>query len=938
MVNYSYLCIARESISSSIESNNLIRLSLYLVAKEDVLTLYRYRLILMAQEPLDFFASNTFQSYTTSFPFRTRRKSSVVPGATRHSAIYSTSTTVLHDTLISFLSYINTYDVPILPVTKPDIRTVLGEGASFLVNGCEIPRDYVDPSTGRLFPKGTIVALKRAKLINDMEDLTADRIRVIFNELLTMNHPPLAAHPNIVNLLGVGFETEGPSDTQNAMPVLIPECAELGNLAENLEAARREDRPLAFHEKMSLCLDVLHGMEILHACDIVHGDVKAENILVFEKDDSKGPPDEEFRLNCKLTDFGVSRLPSGELVLGGSRPWQAPECHRGAYLRIEDAKRTDIYSFGMLLWRVCLDGDPFKSLGEFEGETAAERRTKRNQAITRKKDSDSLVQHVCNSLALSDQFSRAQLDMLCEVISITLLKDPSRRELDVRRIIRLLTPDNWFQPRHVLPPARLPIDVHTNLLDLEKWHSEFEGISPVVQSFIVQGYRDYALSPQHELQSDHEEKRSAAAYQLAVCCANGFGGKFHPSECIKWLTFAAERGSQHAQDSLPIFLEAFPRASTPFRDPWASDKSNSTLSSSWGSDFISSGLKPLNKEDLSSLTASSVTFLSAAEDCNYFLMEKMLDEGVNLTVSPDGVSPLHFLSSWDLTKAEQIGRRLIKAGADINAIAERGSTVGGTPLMWSVYGNHVDHSLKLLKLGADTMVAARNGEDALAFAAKLHLADHLRLLLENTRPAHVRGHLHRLIEAAAGGESCFTRINRHGKDWQSAATDTLELLQGWNVLFTEATFQELVISAVHRGILSPYGRMNTDVQMDFLDYAKVGPSGLNEMLRESILSYNEDLLVALLDRGAPVNSKWDGETLLHLCAKIPDHSLAATAFAPRLLTQGAVLDSPDDNGITPCKSCLFIHHKSMLILASFRDGRCPRTQVGFGRFSYERGS
>ena len=99
-----------------------------------------------------------------------------------------------------------------------------------------------------------------------MEDMIGDRIRVIFNELLTMNHAPLAAHPNIVNLLGIGFETEGPSDAQNAMPVLIPECAELGNLAEILETARKEDRPLTFDEKISLCLDTAHGLEILHAC------------------------------------------------------------------------------------------------------------------------------------------------------------------------------------------------------------------------------------------------------------------------------------------------------------------------------------------------------------------------------------------------------------------------------------------------------------------------------------------------------------------------------------------------------------------------------------------------------------------------------------------------------------------------------------------------
>jgi len=69
-----------------------------------------------------------------------------------------------------------------------------------------------------------------------------------------------------VKLLGVGFETEGPSDSLNAMPVLIPECAELGNLAEILETARKEDRPLEFNDKITLCLDIAHGLEILHAC------------------------------------------------------------------------------------------------------------------------------------------------------------------------------------------------------------------------------------------------------------------------------------------------------------------------------------------------------------------------------------------------------------------------------------------------------------------------------------------------------------------------------------------------------------------------------------------------------------------------------------------------------------------------------------------------
>ena len=187
-------------------------------------------------------------------------------------------------------------------------------------------------------------------------------------------------------------------------------------------------------------------------------------------------------------------------MLGGSRPWQAPEFSRTAYFRIEDAKRTDVYSFGMLLWRVFLDGDPFKSLGNIEGKTPREKRQSRNEAIAALKDEDHLVQHVCASLALSQNFTRPQLEMLCEVIGMTLVKDPSHRELDMERIIRLLTPNNWYEARHPIPPKRLPIEVDAHLLDLEKWHSEFERVSPVVQTLMALGFQDCAQGPSEHSQ------------------------------------------------------------------------------------------------------------------------------------------------------------------------------------------------------------------------------------------------------------------------------------------------------------------------------------------------------------------------------------------------------------------------------------------------------
>lgn len=618
----------------------------------------------------------------------------------------------------------------------------------------------------------------------------------------------------------------------------------------------------------------------------------------------------EFNLYCKLTDFGVLRHPTGGVILGGSRPWQAPECSRGAYFRLEAAKRTDVYSFGMLLWRVMLDGDPFKLLGDFEGQTAKDKRLKRNEAVAKLKEGDRLVQHVCESLALSDKFTRPQLEMLCEVMNVTLVEDSTRRELDMARIIRLLTPNNWYESRHVLPPERLPMEVETQLLDIEKWYSEFELASPVVQKWLVQGYRDSAEEFPGQDDGQHDEKRSAAAYQLAICYANGFGVPFDSNECLKWLRFAAEKGSQKAQEALPKVALAFDAQAKDYVNiSLKDDDSYSLLSTSVVSDeggYLEIPDRTQHAETKHSshanVSSSAIpTLLNAAESCNYGLLDALLQNSAAPSTSEDGVSPIHFLSSWDVSKAEELGKRLVDAGADVNARAKRGPSVGGTPLMWSVYGDHLEHSRILIKLGADPMASMEDDADALSFAAKLHSTDHLRLLLENVRPARVHNHLRRLIEAAAGGESRFTRLVRHGDRWKTAADETLDLLRRWNALFPDADdFRTLLLPALHSSLQSSYGRMNTDVQVCFIETNTISPTQMTNLLWESVVGFNQELFNALLDYNVPVTPLFEHKkSLLHLCAKIPDHNLAATAFAPRLIALGAEVDQRDEDDITP---------------------------------------
>ena len=138
-----------------------------------------------------------------------------------------------------------------------------------------------------------------------------------------------------------------------AVPALIIERAKFGSLADFL--GRREQ--ISDDEKLALCADVTAGLLALHRSEVIHGDVKADNVLVFE---GSGP---ERQYCAKLADFGsvISIAPSktGYGRYLGTKTTNAPEVEHQSSRFSLDAPgliKCDVYSLGLLIVEMITQG------------------------------------------------------------------------------------------------------------------------------------------------------------------------------------------------------------------------------------------------------------------------------------------------------------------------------------------------------------------------------------------------------------------------------------------------------------------------------------------------------------------------------------------------------------------------------------------------------
>ncbi|CAA0832225.1 Protein kinase superfamily protein with octicosapeptide/Phox/Bem1p domain [Striga hermonthica] len=193
--------------------------------------------------------------------------------------------------------------------------------------------------------RGSDVAIKRIKKScfvgrsSEQERLTAEFWHEA--EILSKLH-----HPNVVAFYGV--VQDGPGGTL----ATVTEFMVNGSLRHVLIS---KDRHLDRRKRLIIAMDAAFGMEYLHSRNIVHFDLKCDNLLVNLKDSS--------RPICKVGDFGLSKIKRNTLVTGGVRgtlPWMAPELLNGSSSKVSE--KVDVFSFGIVLWEILTGEEPYANM------------------------------------------------------------------------------------------------------------------------------------------------------------------------------------------------------------------------------------------------------------------------------------------------------------------------------------------------------------------------------------------------------------------------------------------------------------------------------------------------------------------------------------------------------------------------------------------------
>ena len=142
---------------------------------------------------------------------------------------------------------------------------------------------------------------------------------------------------NIVNILDVG--------TQDDIDYIVMEYVS----GKTLKDFINYNGKLSYTTAIKIALQIAKALDCAHKNNIIHRDIKPQNILLNETGE------------VKVTDFGIAKSTDSQTITNttsiiGSAHYLSPEQAKGTYIDF----RTDIYSFGIVLYEMVTGRLPFE--------------------------------------------------------------------------------------------------------------------------------------------------------------------------------------------------------------------------------------------------------------------------------------------------------------------------------------------------------------------------------------------------------------------------------------------------------------------------------------------------------------------------------------------------------------------------------------------------
>jgi len=207
-------------------------------------------------------------------------------------------------------------------------------------------------------------------------------------------------HPNIIEVYDMGQEDGNPYYVMEYFP------------SKNLKYMILHRNILLDKSVKEIILQVGSALEYLHSQNLIHRDVKPDNILVNEEG------------RAKLIDFGLTEPPNqpakgswlGHLfsrrTVQGTRSYMSPEQIMGERLSF----RSDIYSFGVTIYELVARKTPFVPL---DNEIILYQHLKEEPELLQSRDP-----------RINYEFDRIVMQMLA--------KDPLKRQPNMREVLQQL--------------------------------------------------------------------------------------------------------------------------------------------------------------------------------------------------------------------------------------------------------------------------------------------------------------------------------------------------------------------------------------------------------------------------------------------------------------------------------------------------------------------